>query len=223
MMTDVNKLRSYEIVYVIVNYGVGSKVLHKAKEYGVSSGTVFLGKGTISNSLLNFLSLYDERKEIVLLGTYSDIADKALDKLNETFQFEKPNHGIVFSTGAVEVVGSMSYKSIVSEEEERVNQSMYQVIISVVNKGKAEDVIEAAKHAGSKGGTIMNARGSGLHDTAKLFSMEIEPEKEIVMILSKGEVTDAIVSSIREELKIDKPGNGIIFVQNVNRVYGIYE
>lgn len=36
----------------------------------------------------------------------------------------------------------------------------------------------------------------------------IEPEKEMVMILSKEDITENIVSSIRERLEIDKPGNG---------------
>lgn len=100
---------------------------------------------------------------------------------------------------------------------------MYQNIMAVVDKGKAEDVIESAQKAGSKGGTILNARGSGVHETSKLFSMDIEPEKEIVMILSDENYTEAIVTKIREDLKIDEPGNGIIFVQDVNQTYGIYE
>jgi nitrogen regulatory protein PII len=91
-----------------------------------------------------------------------------------------------------------------------------------VDRGKAEDVIDAATKAGSKGGTIINARGSGIHETSKLFSMDIEPEKEIVIILSEVESTEKIVSSIRSHLKIDEPGNGIIFIQDVNKTYGIY-
>jgi nitrogen regulatory protein PII len=42
--------------------------------------------------------------------------------------------------------------------------------------------------------------------------MDIEPEKEIVMILSEKDSTEAIVASIRKKLKIDEPGNGIIFI-----------
>ena len=100
---------------------------------------------------------------------------------------------------------------------------MYQLIITIVSKGKAEDVIEAATEAGSKGGTIINARGSGTHETSKIFHMDIEPEKEVVMILSKENVTEKIVSSIRKKLEIDLPGKGILFVQDVNQTYGIYE
>ena len=84
-------------------------------------------------------------------------------------------------------------------------------------------MIDAATEAGAKGGTIINARGSGIHETSKVFSMEIEPEKEIVLILSRTESTDAIAAAIRDKLKIDEPGNGIIFIQDVNRTYGLYE
>ncbi|MGE4214449.1 MAG: P-II family nitrogen regulator [Anaerotignaceae bacterium] len=213
----------FDLIYVVVNYGMGSRVLHKAKKHGIPGGTIFLGRGTVNNSLLNFLSLYDESKEIVLLGTDNHTADHALVELNREFEFEKPNHGIVFTTSACDIVGSRHCKSEDNKAERGVNKPMYQNIITIVNRGKAEEVIEAATAAGSKGGTIINARGSGVNETSKLFSMDIEPEKEIVMILAKEDIAEDIVLSIREKLEIDKPGNGIIFIQNINRTYGIYE
>lgn len=222
-MANYDTMPRFELIYVIVNYGLGSKVLHKAKEYGISGGTICLAKGTVNNSLMNFLSLYDERKEIVLMGSDPYTAKAVLTQLDKIFHFEKPNHGIVFTTGVGKIIGSSCYKYEEIENERGVDKSMYQVIISVVNRGKAEDVIEAAKAMGSKGGTIINGRGSGIHETMKFFNMEIEPEKEIVMILSKEEVAKDIIAAIREKLEIDKPGNGIIFVQDVNQVYGIYE
>lgn len=222
-MTSFDGSSSFELIYVIVNYGMGSKILRKAKDCGISGGTVFLGRGTVNNSLLNFLSLYDERKEIVLLGTDSLKAEQALIELDKEFQFKKPNHGIAFTTSACEIFGSRCYKCEEKKEERGVDNPMYKIIITIVNRGKAEDVIDAAKAAGSKGGTIINARGSGVNETRRLFHMDIEPEKEMVMILSKEDVADAIVSSIKECLDIDKPGNGIIFIQNVDKVYGIYE
>ncbi len=212
-----------ELIYIIVNSGVGSKVLHFAKEHGIKGGTVFLGRGTVSNSVLNFLALYDERKEIVLMGADKETADRVLSLIDKKLQFEKPNHGIAFTTDVCEIAGTKNYCCNTVREERGVNNKMYQLIMAIVKKGKAEDVIEVAAKAGSKGGTIINARGSGIHETSKLFSMDIEPEKEIVMILSASEKTDNIINSIRKQLNIDEPGNGIIFTQNVNTVYGLWE
>ena len=41
------------------------------------------------------------------------------------------------------------------------NEILYELIIAIVNRGFADDVMSAAKSAGATGGTIMNARGTG--------------------------------------------------------------
>ena len=53
--------------------------------------------------------------------------------------------------------------------------------------------------------------------------MEIEPEKEVVLILTREESTAGIVRAVRDNLKIDEPGTGIIFVQTVSETYGILD
>lgn len=222
-MVDLGTKPSFVLIYVIVNYGIGSRVLQKAKQSGISGGTIFLGKGTIHNSISQFLSLYEVRKEIILLESDQNTAAHVLPELNKEFKFEKPHHGIVFCTSTQDVFGSRYKPSEGIEEKRDEIKPMYHLIFTIVDKGKAEDVIEAATEAGSKGGTIINARGSGAHETSKLFYMDIEPEKEVVMILSKEDVTESIVSSIRKKLEIDLPGHGILFVQNVTQTYGIYE
>jgi nitrogen regulatory protein PII len=216
-----------ELICVIVNYGHGSKVIKSAKKTGITGGTIFLGKGTAQNRILKFLDLSDIRKEIVLMVSTKEKVLAALEELNKELKLEKPNHGIAFSIPVKNFFGLSKFKKndvdYKIEENRGVDNTMYNVIFVIVDKGKAEDVIDAATKAGSTGGTIINARGSGIHETSMLFSMAIEPEKEVVMILSKTTLTEAIVESIRSELKIDDPGNGILFIQNVNKAYGLYE
>ena len=69
----------------------------------------------------------------------------------------------------------------------------------------------------------MNARGSGIHETGKVFSMDIEPEKEVVIIVSEAHLTESITSNIVNELDIQLPGNGIIYVQDINSCYGVHK
>ncbi|WP_219987241.1 P-II family nitrogen regulator [Gracilibacillus dipsosauri] len=212
----------FELMYVIVKYGLGSKVIKEAKKCGVSGGTIMLGKGTIHHKILNLLAISDVRKEVVLMISNKHISEIVLKHLNKVFEFDKPNHGIAFTTLITTLLGTRSCQ-INGTEERGDRKSMFQNIMVIVDKGVAEDVISVAESAGSKGGTIINARGSGIHETSKLFAMNIEPEKEIVMILSEEKATNGIVDKIRKDLKIDEPGNGIIFVQDVNATYGIYK
>ena len=214
--------KEFELLCVIVNFGLGSDIVKFSKQHGVTGGTILFGKGTIRNAILQFLDLADVRKEIVLMATESDTAADVLEDLNKKYNLKKPNHGIAFTVPISKVLGAKSCKGSADRESRGVENTMYKLIMVVVDKGKAETVIEAATKAGSKGGTIINGRGSGIHETSKLFSMEIEPEKEIVLIISETQLTESIAASISDELQINEPGNGIIFIQDVNKAYGLY-
>jgi nitrogen regulatory protein PII len=215
-------MQGYELICVIINCGQGSHVIRAAKQSGIAGATVTIGKGTTQGSVLDFLGLRDMRKEIVFMVTDTKTAYEALEKLSSKFAFEKPNHGIAFTTSVCKVMGTHHIKCDHMKNERGVDK-MYHAITVIVNKGNGENVIDAATKAGSKGGTIINARGSGIHETSKLFAMDVEPEKEIVIILSKTDKTEEIVFAIRTDLKIDEPGKGIIYVQDINRAYGLYE
>ncbi|MFY9393746.1 MAG: P-II family nitrogen regulator [Halanaerobiales bacterium] len=214
----------FDLIVTVVDFGLGSKVIKTARESGISGGTIFLGTGTVDNRLLEILSLDHVRKEIAIMVTESSVAYEALDKLNEKFHFDKPNHGIAFIIPVSEVYGTRdSVSETIIKKDRGDENTMYKAIFTIVDRGKGENVMDAAKSAGAKGGTIINARGSGIHETEILFSMPIEPEKEVVMILAKNEIVDNISSAIREELKIDEPGMGIMFVLDVNKTYGLNE
>lgn len=210
-----------ELICFIVNNGLGSKIVKYGKQHGVSGGTIFLGKGTIKNKVLMFLELYDIRKELVFMIADKKTAFDVMEKISAEFKLSKPNHGIAFSIPISALCGA--HCNNYDHEERGMANIMYNSIFVVVDKGRAEDVIEAAEKAGSTGGTIINARGSGIHETSRLFSMDVEPEREIVLILSEAEKTQAIVESIRTGLSLDTPGKGVLFVQDVSRVYGLYK
>lgn len=211
----------FSLIYVIVNYGQGSKVLSSAKRHGVTGGTIFLGKGTVKSRILELLSLTEIRKEIVLMVTENNLVQQVLTALNTEFRFEKPNHGIAFTIPVTNFFGSHDFVEQAFKESRGVKEPMYNAIFVIVDKGKGETVIEAATEKGARGGTIIHARGSGIHKSIKLFAMEIEPEKEIALILCEHDLTAPIVNHVRTELRIDEPGNGVIFTQGVEQTYGL--
>jgi len=214
-------LSNFELLCVIVNYGVGSKVLKYAKEEGIKGGTIILGKGTYKRPILEFLELTETRKEMVLMIASRKIINPALEALNERLKLYKPHHGIAFVIPVTQFLGAGKYEYDAKNEIGGHNVTEYNAIFTIVDKGFGEKVVDAATLAGAKGATIINARGSGIHETSKLFSMEIEPEKEIVLILAEKTIVKPIIDSICEELDIEQPGNGVIFVQEVHQTYGI--
>ncbi|NLW22246.1 MAG: P-II family nitrogen regulator [Tissierellia bacterium] len=213
--------KNFSLFCAIVDFGKGSKVLKKSKELGASGGTFILGKGTVRSSLLKILGLDEVRKELLLMVIEEDLEEIFHEELTREFSLDKPNHGIAFSTPVNRVLGLKGCTYISNQERRGGDEMKYEGIVTIVDRGLADDVVEAARAAGATGGTVMHGRGSGIHEKAKLFNIEIEPEKDIVLILSESQYTDSIIKAINEKLNIEKPGAGIIFVFHVNKTSGI--
>lgn len=213
-------MAGYRLICCVVRVDDGSRVLKIAQKHGVKGGTISFGRGISSSHLLELLCLNEMRKEIVTMIVENELATQVIQGISEEMGLHKPHHGIAFSLSVSEFIGKKNEVEGTTQTDE-VKGTMYQVIYVVVDKGKAEDVIDASNKAGGSGATIINARGSGIHEVQKLFSVEIEPEKEEVVIIVKTELKDNIVEAIKSHLKIDEPGNGILFVMDINEVYGL--
>lgn len=207
----------------ILDFGKGSKVLKLSRELGALGGTIFLGKGTIRNELLNKLGVVDARKEIFITMMDDTQEDSFYDTMVKKLHLDKPHHGIAFSIPLKYCEKINGNKYISNPEKKGVNKVDYEAIFVIVDKGSLDDVLDAAEAAGSTGGTVIHGRGSGVQERAKLFNIEIEPEKDIVLILSKKEKTEPIINSIKDRLNIEEPGAGVIFVLDVTRTLGLYQ
>jgi nitrogen regulatory protein PII len=212
-------MKEFSIICCVVNEHLGSKVIKVTKQAGAKGATVFYGKGIVGSKLLQILGIDYMFKEIVVVVVEKAESSKMLSVLTEEMSFDKPNQGIAFSILLNNFIGTSHVNYY--EEEKKSEEGMFEAIFTVVNKGSAEDVIDAAKSEGAKGGTIINARGSGIHETEMLFKMQIEPEKEIVLILTKKETTKKIIEAVCAQMKIREPGNGIIFTVGVNEAVGL--
>ncbi len=97
----------------------------------------------------------------------------------------------------------------------------FDLIVTIVKKGWAERIVKASKEAGAEGGTIVFARGTGIHEQKSILGIPIEPEKEMILTLVPVEKTDEILQAIIEAGELEKPATGIAFVLDVKRVAGI--
>jgi nitrogen regulatory protein PII len=97
----------------------------------------------------------------------------------------------------------------------------YQLIVTIIKKGFAQRVVSAAKQAGARGGTILHGRGVGIHEQKKLLGIPIEPEKDMILTLIHQDKTDKVLKAIVQAGNLEKPGTGIGFVIDVDKVVGI--
>jgi nitrogen regulatory protein PII len=99
----------------------------------------------------------------------------------------------------------------------------HQTIFCIVNSGYSEQVMDAAKKLGARGGTILNARGTANKNAETFFGITIQPEKEIVMIVVPTAIKDSLLHALYKEVGLDTPGQGIAFALPVDSVVGLSE
>lgn len=213
----------YDMNIIIVNCGIGSKALSIARECGICGGTIIIGRGTVKNSFLKFFELDQSRKEIIMVISDRKAGCAFLERAYKELKLHKQGNGIAFSIPVTGVIGTKNCMGDIKEDcKGEMDMILYNSIFVIVEKGNAQTVVDTANEAGARGATIINARGAGVHETEKIFAIEIEPEKEIVLLLVDSENTQKVCENISENLKLEEPGKGIMFVQGVNKVYGLY-
>ena len=104
-----------------------------------------------------------------------------------------------------------------------MKNNRYEMILCVVNAGFSDLVMDAAKAAGARGGTILRARGSANQDAETFFGITIQHEKDVVMIVVPLDLRDRILKAIYEEAGLASNGQGIAFSIPVDKAVGLSE
>jgi len=97
----------------------------------------------------------------------------------------------------------------------------YEMIFCIINAGFSETVMEAAREAGARGGTVIRARGTAGKEAEELFKITIHPDKEVVMILVPENIKDAVMSAVYSSAGLNTAGQGIAFSLPVNKTVGL--
>lgn len=95
-------------------------------------------------------------------------------------------------------------------------------IIAIVERGKADKVVEAAKAVGANGATIFYGRGTGESEVKKFLNIHVEASKEIILILTEIDKYKQIMNAMVEAGQLKKPGTGIIFTVPVTNLIGLH-
>jgi len=86
------------------------------------------------------------------------------------------------------------------------------LIICVIERGRADEVMKVARQAGATGGTIMPARGTSTKDDLKFLGIPVMPaEKEVLHIVADHDQASAIMDAICKMPIFSKPGSSVVY------------
>ena len=104
-----------------------------------------------------------------------------------------------------------------------MDNHQHELVVCIVDAGYSQNVMEAARSAGAKGGTIVRARGSANPEAEEFFNIHVQPDKEVLLILVPKDLKDDVLKAIYKDCGLADEAKGIAFSLPVNRTTTIKE
>jgi len=99
--------------------------------------------------------------------------------------------------------------------------TVFSLVVAIVNQGYSEEVIRIAQESGAGGGTIMFGRGASLRSKATLLGISIEPQKEVIYVVSPQDIVPELLQKLNQACSLDEPGAGLAFALPLDAVTGL--
>ena len=210
-----------KLLFVISDNEKSLKVL--TNKFYLPFSVVSHGEGTASQGILDFLGL-NKTEKILFTSIIPDIYEKdILSYIKKDMKIKEIGRGVAFTTP---ISSSPKYLQEAFKEKKgsnMKNQREYHLLMTIVVEGYAEKVMTVAKKFGANGGTLIKGREIGTKSGFKFFNVEVEPEKDILLIICKEEDKNKIMAGILEKYGANTEAKGICVTLPIDNVVGTSE
>lgn len=221
-----------KLLVTIVDRGRGGKAVDLYRAQNLHFDFICLGLGTASSRILNYFGLAETEKDVVLTLAPADRLPGILRRAKDVLSLERPGKGILFtvplsglSSQITAVLNKPEYRmeeNIMSEAPIPKEESpAYELVLTILNRGFTDTVMDAAREAGARGGTIVNARRVGFEDAQNLLGFSIQPEKEIIVILIPKAEKKPVMQAINKVAGLTTECRGIVISLPVDDILGL--
>ena len=215
------------LMMTITKRSMGKKLIACYEENHVASVLCTLAQGTATSETLNYFGLEVTEKMVAMAVVSDDTWKQVKRELEDRLQIDVPGTGIAFLMPLSSVGGKKVLQFLIDGQKvEKVEESVmkntnYELIIVVANHGHSEEVMDAARAKGAGGGTVIHAKGTGLERAEKFLGVSIADEKELILIVAKAEMKNAIMKSIMDHAGLESKARSVVFSLPVTDTAGL--
>ena len=187
----------------------------------------FLGSGTASSEVLDYLGLDGAEKAVVfsVVEEHTWVATKKA--LEKKLKIDAPGGGISFIIPLSSVGGKKALQFLIEsedyqkQEETTLKHTNHELIVVIAEQGYTELIMDAARGAGAYGGTVLHAKGTGMEMAEKFMHLSLAAEKEVIYIVTKTEQKNAIMKAIIKQAGPNSKAKAITFSLPVTDTAGL--
>jgi nitrogen regulatory protein PII len=222
-----------KLVFFVVDWHRANIVSNVCVEEKVRFHFTCMGKGTASSEVLDLLGIGSTVKAVILCLEQEVGVPVLLREVRKKLQHNSPGAGIAFTVplSAINDPVLLIFKQSILKSEkiaavsgEGVNMTgkyEHDLIVSIVNHGYSDELMNTARNWGATGGTVINARGQAHEGAVKFFGVSVQDEKELLLILTARKKKESIMRAICEKHGLNSEAQGIVFSMPVDDVMGL--
>lgn len=208
------------LLVVIIDRGKGSEILNTACELGIRGATAFYARWTAPGKILRLLELCERQKEVIMIALPTRYENEMVQKLTDRFHFDRPNKGIIFTLGLSSIYGSCHLEQEASPAAMPIDDSLFQAVMVIVDKGRGDSILDYAEEHGFPRGTVIDAHGSA--DKSNIIqNLMLEPEKDIILIYTTREQAQCLAVLLTDYLNLESANIGVLVILNLRQLVGV--
>lgn len=211
----------------IVDRKNGEKYARLYRDCHLTVTFITLGSGTASSEMLDYLGLEATEKTVIFSVQEEEVWLNLKKQLRQKLHIDAPGGGVAFTVPMSSIGGRKTLQFLLEkegyqrEEESVLKDTVHELIIVIANRGYIEPVMEAAREAGAYGGTVIQAKGTGMEQAEKFMGVSLATEKEVIFIVTRREQKNAIMQAVMEKAGTDTPAKAIVFSLPVTDTAGL--
>lgn len=197
------------------------------EKHGASAMLVTYGRGTATSRVLDAFGLEQSEKAILSTTVVNDVFPSIRRELERRFLIDVPGTGIVFLIPMSAVGGKPLLKMMLGEqefikrEETELKNTEQELIVVIAVQGYADQIMDAARSAKARGGTVIHVKGTGSRGAQKFFGVSLASEREMIYIVVPSGNRDAVMRAIMDQAGLHTEAQAVCFALPVIATAGM--
>lgn len=195
------------------------------------------GKGTATSEMLDIFGLGGTSRVVTVGFLPKSRVKELFSAMRSRLFYHQRGGGIAFSIPITALQGNF-YQVLDADRTEKTKKntdgtgtdmeqtekkSQYTLIWASVAAGFSDDVIDAARAAGAKGGTVLKGLRCNSEGVSKQFGVSRQEEQDFVMIVTAKAKKTEVMSAISSSCGLGKEAHGIVLAFPVDDAMGLEE
>ena len=193
-------------------------------ELEIPVSIVFHGQGTAIKSMLDLLGIESQERRAFIAIADGEKSKRYIEEQKKKLHLGVPGHGITVAVPVKSVGGGQAVSYLNGSNSgakyTRPEKFDYELVVAIANAGTTDTVMNAARAAGARGGTVIHGKGTGSGDAQKFHRISIADEKEVVLIVAAAEIKSAVMYSILEKAGPGSAAGALVFSLPISEVAG---